>query len=313
MVCSEQVPFSGADFYNGNLLPFPPADQTSAMMDSQFWYRDTILAANGFSQVPMNTIYNATDVTHSDALAGLTHIPLSTDPFIDHSEAQNYDISALRSSIPFYGPQESSGHGGLDNFVLNQWMPKEEPISYMDMEWQQVESPVFPVQAGNVNDTHEFLSNVKVEADTSDVAPVTLRSVSRTNRERSKEAETRRRLIISQRVQDLHDLLPATFKDKRGNQESVVNDVIGHIKYLQLQLKELSRSRLGGDSSSGPLKFDEGYGHYQSHEQMFGESLEEILGSLLEENPVAAHNLFESKGLCMVPMASTDALLCNIK
>ncbi|XP_021727848.1 uncharacterized protein LOC110694971 [Chenopodium quinoa] len=312
MVCSEQVPFSGADYYNGNLLPFP-ADQTSAMLDSQFWYGDTILAANGFSQVPMNAIHNATDVTQSDALAGFNHIPLSTDPFIDRLEVQNYDISAQRSSLPFYGTQESSRHGGLDNFVLNQWMPKEEPISFMDMEWQQVESPAFPVQAANVNDTHEFLSNVKVEADTSDVAPVTLKSVSRTNRERSKEAETRRRLIISQRVQDLHDLLPATFKDKRGNQESIVNDVIGHIKYLQLQLKELSRSRLGGDSSSGPLKFDEGYGHYQPHEQMFGESLDKILGSLLEENPVAAHNLFESKGLCMVPMASTDALSCNIK
>ncbi|XP_021866387.1 uncharacterized protein [Spinacia oleracea] len=305
MVYSE--PFTGANYNNGSLPPFP-VYQTSDMMESQCWYGDTSLAASGLSEVQMNATYDVTENTQTDALAGIfNQNPLP--PLIHHMESKNYDSSVERSGLTFYGPQERSRNGGLDNLVqLSQWMPKEEPISFMDTDCQYAESPAFPVQPVNVNNTPVYLSALKGEADTSDVAPETLRSETRTNRERARGAESRRRYIVSQRVQALQALLPPALKDKRGNQESIVQDVIGHIKYLQLQLKELSRSRLGGDSSSGPSKFNEGQ---QPHEQLFVESLEENLESLLQENPAEAHKLFESKGLYAVPMAFSNALLCN--
>lgn len=319
MVRSEQVPFFGADCYNGSPLSFP-ADATSDLMDSQCWYRDSILAASGFSQVQMNAMCNVTEITQTDVSPEpFNHIPLRTELLIDRFEVNNYESPIERSGFLQHGQQESSRHGGLNNVMSNQWMrmPKVEPISsgsFMNVEWQQDElqhSPAFPLQAVNMNDTHEFQSNFMGEVDTSDVTSKSLSSMSTKFRERSREAESRRKFILKQRVQALQNLLPATLKGKRSSKESVVDDAIGHIKYLQLQVKEMSRSRLGCDSSSGPLRFIEGYGHYQPHEQMFGESLEENFGSLLEENPSAAHKLLESKGLFMVPMASIDALPCN--
>lgn len=52
------------------------------------------------------------------------------------------------------------------------------------------QSPAFPVQPVNVNNTPVYLSALKGEADTSDVAPETLRSETRTNRERARGAES---------------------------------------------------------------------------------------------------------------------------
>lgn len=52
------------------------------------------------------------------------------------------------------------------------------------------QSPAFPVQPVNMNDTHVHLSKLKEEVDTSDVAPESLRSVTRTNRPQSRGAES---------------------------------------------------------------------------------------------------------------------------
>ncbi|KAL2933453.1 Transcription factor bHLH69 [Bienertia sinuspersici] len=274
MIHGEQPPFQGADYYNESLLPFS-VDQTSDMTeDDQCCYGDTILAANGFSEVHMNAVYNATESTQTDASPDIfNHIPLMAEPLTDH---------------------------------LSHWTPKEETVSsgtYMNMEWQQAESGAFPFQAVNTNNTQEFQSYLKGEVDTSHVSPKSNRRSSRKTREQSRESESRRRNMLSQRVQALQELLPP-MKDKRNIQESTVQDAIGHIKYLQLQLKELSRSRLGGESSSGSLKFVEGYGHYHPHEEMLDEPLEEVIGRLFEENPAAVHELLKKKGLYMLPLTS---------
>lgn len=52
----------------------------------------------------------------------------------------------------------------------------------------------------------------------------------------------------------------------------------------------------------------QGYGHYFLHQQMLSEPLEEMIGKLLETNPVAANQLLKDKGLSMVPLGLTKKL-----
>lgn len=52
----------------------------------------------------------------------------------------------------------------------------------------------------------------------------------------------------------------------------------------------------------------QGYGHYFLHQQMLSEPLEEMIGKLLETNPVAADQLLRDKGLSLVPLGWTTKL-----
>ncbi|GAV82730.1 hypothetical protein CFOL_v3_26181 [Cephalotus follicularis] len=125
------------------------------------------------------------------------------------------------------------------------------------------------------------------------------------SRQRSLHVDRRRRTRIAERLKALQELLPHSVE---GNQQSVFDDVIDQIKYLQLQMKELSRSRLGGEPTFNHFTFIEGYGHYVLHEQMTNEPLEEIMGKLLEINPLEATHLLESRGLYVIPIALAEVL-----
>ncbi|XP_052210986.1 transcription factor LRL2-like [Diospyros lotus] len=119
------------------------------------------------------------------------------------------------------------------------------------------------------------------------------------SRRRATANDRSRRLRIDERLDALQELLP---HPKEGSKLSLLDDIIDHIKYLQLQLKELSQSRLGGESISNPSIFFEGYGHYLVNEQqMLNEPLEEMMGKLLEVNPAAATQLLDSRGLIIFP------------
>ncbi|XP_049408282.1 transcription factor bHLH7-like isoform X3 [Solanum stenotomum] len=93
----------------------------------------------------------------------------------------------------------------------------------------------------------------------------------------------------------------------RGGKASQMDEIIDHIKYLQFQMKDLSRSRLGGEPTSIPFVFLEGCGHYILDEQQI-EPLEDRMGKLLEVNPSMATQLLESKGLFVMPMALAEGL-----
>ncbi|XP_050366060.1 transcription factor UNE12-like isoform X2 [Argentina anserina] len=117
--------------------------------------------------------------------------------------------------------------------------------------------------------------------------------------------ERARKIRIAERVTALEELLPQSVED---GQEFVLDDVIDHIKFLQLQIKDLSKSRLGGEAITEPMIFREGYGHYFLHQQMLSEPLEEMIGKLLETNPVAADQLLKDKGLSVMPLSFTKNL-----
>uniref|UniRef100_A0A7N0TV90 BHLH domain-containing protein n=1 Tax=Kalanchoe fedtschenkoi TaxID=63787 RepID=A0A7N0TV90_KALFE len=119
------------------------------------------------------------------------------------------------------------------------------------------------------------------------------------------ETDRRRRKIIGERLKALQGLAP---QSGQGHPGDVLEDTIDYIKYLQLQLKDLSHSRFGGESVSDPLVFIEGYGHYLVHEPMVNEPLDEMMGKLLEVNPQGAAALLESKGLCIRDMSLAKRL-----
>ncbi|KAL1215466.1 Transcription factor LRL3 [Cardamine amara subsp. amara] len=117
-------------------------------------------------------------------------------------------------------------------------------------------------------------------------------------------SERERKQRIDNNIKALGELLP--HKVEENNTDSVLNDIVSHVKLLQLQMKELSRSRLGGEPISHPMTFIEGYGHYIHHEQTMTKSLEEVLEDLLTNDPNAAATLLESKGLYLMPLSSVQ-------
>ena len=52
----------------------------------------------------------------------------------------------------------------------------------------------------------------------------------------------------------------------------------------------------------------QGYGHFLLRDQMQNEPLEEMMGRLLEVNPLAATQLLESGGLIVMPMSLAEGL-----
>ncbi|GMJ09133.1 hypothetical protein HRI_004582500 [Hibiscus trionum] len=66
--------------------------------------------------------------------------------------------------------------------------------------------------------------------------------------------DRQRRIRIAEGIKALQELLPNSSERGRAN---ALDDVIDYVKFLQLQIKELSLSRLGGEPSSNPLGFFE--------------------------------------------------------
>ncbi|XP_050236091.1 uncharacterized protein LOC126686104 [Mercurialis annua] len=117
--------------------------------------------------------------------------------------------------------------------------------------------------------------------------------------------DRQRKERISERLQALQELLPHSVQ---GSQTRVMDAIIEHVKYLQFQMKELSRSRLRGDLHSGPSIFLEGYQHYILQKQLMNEPLEDTMEKFLKANSSAATKFLESKGLLVLPMALADRL-----
>ncbi|KAJ8547508.1 hypothetical protein K7X08_011094 [Anisodus acutangulus] len=117
-------------------------------------------------------------------------------------------------------------------------------------------------------------------------------------------SDKHRRMRIAERIDALGELFSCS---KQVGKASLMDEIIDNIKYLQFQIKDLSRSRLGGEPTSVPFVFLEWCGHYILDEQQI-EPLEETMGKLLEVNPSMTTQLLESKGLYVMPMALAEGL-----
>lgn len=131
-------------------------------------------------------------------------------------------------------------------------------------------------------------------------------------------AERLRREKIAERMKNLQELVPNSSKSDKA---SMLDEIIEYVKFLQLQVKVLSMSRLGAAGAVIPLITDgraEGSNSLKlspstglsidvspSPDQIAFE--EEVL-KLLESDVTAAIQYLQSKGLCLMPMALAAAI-----
>ncbi|AQK82842.1 uncharacterized LOC100192577 [Zea mays] len=128
-------------------------------------------------------------------------------------------------------------------------------------------------------------------------------------------AERLRREKISDRMKNLQDLVP---NSNKADKASMLDEIIDYVKFLQLQVKVLSMSRVGAPGAVLPLLTEsktEGY-HGQPLPQGLLDALdsedsfvfEEEVVKLMETSITSAMQYLQSKGLCLMPVALASAI-----
>ncbi|XP_027338777.1 transcription factor bHLH66-like [Abrus precatorius] len=147
-------------------------------------------------------------------------------------------------------------------------------------------------------------------------------------------AERLRRERIAERMKALQELVPNANKTDKA---SMLDEIIDYVKFLQLQVKVLSMSRLGGAAAVAPLVADmssEGGGdciqangnsngggvlnrnsnnnnNTQTTASTSNDSLtmtEQQVAKLMEEDMGSAMQYLQGKGLCLMPISLATAI-----
>ncbi|KAF6173424.1 hypothetical protein GIB67_027119 [Kingdonia uniflora] len=129
-------------------------------------------------------------------------------------------------------------------------------------------------------------------------------------------AERLRRERIAERMKALQELVPSSNKTDRA---AMLDEIVDYVKFLRLQVKVLSMSRLGGSGAVAALVADiplssegegnEGGGSNQAAwEKWSTDGTEQEVAKLMEEDVGAAMQLLQSKALCIMPMPLANAI-----
>ncbi|KAK7355869.1 hypothetical protein VNO80_15133 [Phaseolus coccineus] len=128
-------------------------------------------------------------------------------------------------------------------------------------------------------------------------------------------AERLRRERIAERIRALQELVPSVNKTDRA---AMLDEIVDYVKFLRLQVKVLSMSRLGGAGAVAPLVTDiplssveeEGSeGRNQpAWEKWSNDGTERQVAKLMEENVGAAMQFLQSKALCIMPISLASAI-----
>ncbi|MCO5598034.1 hypothetical protein L7F22_052123 [Adiantum nelumboides] len=135
-------------------------------------------------------------------------------------------------------------------------------------------------------------------------------------------AERNRRERIAERMKALQELVPDSNKTDKA---SMLDEIIGYVKFLQMQVKCLSMCRLGGTGAAAPLSADlpdEGAASFlaanlgQANMCAEGSSTphegmafaERQIARLMDEDMSAAMQYLQSKGLCLMPISLATAI-----
>ncbi|KAK4361591.1 hypothetical protein RND71_020543 [Anisodus tanguticus] len=124
-------------------------------------------------------------------------------------------------------------------------------------------------------------------------------------------AERLRRERISERIKALQELVPSCNKTDRA---AMLDEILDYVKFLRLQVKVLSMSRLGGASAVAqlvadiPLQSVEGDGGDSRSNQHIWDKwsnadTEREVAKLMEEDVGAAMQYLQSKSLCIMPIS----------
>lgn len=119
-------------------------------------------------------------------------------------------------------------------------------------------------------------------------------------------------------MKSLQELVPNSNKTDKA---SMLDEIIEYVKFLQLQVKVLSMSRLGGAGAVAPLIADvpsQGSGGVMSTAlgqasgplalSQDGLAFEQEVARLMESNMTSAMQYLQNKGLCLMPIALASAI-----
>ncbi|KAE8729124.1 Transcription factor bHLH66 [Hibiscus syriacus] len=124
-------------------------------------------------------------------------------------------------------------------------------------------------------------------------------------------AERLRRERIAERMKALQELVPSCNKTDRA---AMLDEIVDYVKFLRLQVKVLSMSRLGAAGAVTPLIADipllsvEGDGSQPAWEKWSKDGTEQQVAKLMEEDIGAAMQFLQSKALCIVPISLTSTI-----
>lgn len=134
-------------------------------------------------------------------------------------------------------------------------------------------------------------------------------------------AERLRRERIAERMKALQELVPNANKTDKA---SMLDEIIDYVKFLQLQVKVLSMSRLGGAAAVAPLVTDMssseggdcvngGMGRSSNGTQTASSNdsmtiTEHQVAKLMEEDMGSAMQYLQGKGLCLMPISLATAI-----
>ncbi|XAR61147.1 hypothetical protein NMG60_11034771 [Bertholletia excelsa] len=129
-------------------------------------------------------------------------------------------------------------------------------------------------------------------------------------------AERLRRERIAERIRALQELVPSVNKTDRA---AMLDEIVDYVKFLRLQVKVLSMSRLGGAGAVAPLVTDlpissaeeeagDGERSQPVWEKWSTDGTERQVAKLMEENVGAAMQFLQSKALCIMPISLASAI-----
>ncbi|XP_010553329.1 PREDICTED: transcription factor bHLH7-like [Tarenaya hassleriana] len=127
-------------------------------------------------------------------------------------------------------------------------------------------------------------------------------------------AERLRRERIAERMKALQELVPTCNKTDRA---AMLDDIVDYVKFLRLQVKVLSMSRLGATGAVAQLvadvplpsvEGDDGGTSEPAWERWSNDGTEEQVAKLMEEDVGAAMQFLQSKALCIMPVSLASAI-----
>ncbi|KAH6772340.1 LJRHL1-like 1 [Perilla frutescens var. frutescens] len=124
-------------------------------------------------------------------------------------------------------------------------------------------------------------------------------------------AERLRRERIAERMKSLQELVPNANKTDKA---SMLDEIIDYVKFLQLQVKVLSMSRLGGAAAVAPLVAEGRSGNGMQAAAAAANNkegmavTEQQVAKLLEEDMGSAMQYLQGKGLCLMPISLATAI-----
>ncbi|XP_047317082.1 transcription factor UNE12-like [Impatiens glandulifera] len=130
-------------------------------------------------------------------------------------------------------------------------------------------------------------------------------------------AERLRRERIAERIKALQELVPSCNKTDRA---AMLDEILDYVKFLKLQVKVLSMSRLGGTGAvvqlvadvplkSGQEDNTEDSCNQQAWDKWSNMDIEQEAARLMEEDVGAAMQYLQSKSLCIMPVSLAALIL----